>query len=112
MKKIILTLFLSLMLSFSAFSIAAVNIHTATQAELETLKGIGPNKAQAIIKYRKKHGKFKSASDLQAVDGIGQKTVKNIGRNASTSGKTSIKKAKKADVKKIKKGKSKSSKKS
>lgn len=100
MKKILLTLFLSLMLGFSAFSIAAVNINTASQAELETLKGIGPNKASAIIKYRKKHGKFKSAKDLQAVDGIGEKTVKNIGRNASVSGKTTIKKVKKNSAEK------------
>jgi len=94
MKKTLLTLFLSLMLGFSTISNAAVNINTATQAELETLKGIGPNKASAIIKHRKKHGKFKSAKGLQAVDGIGEKTVKNIGKNASISGKTTIKKTK------------------
>ena len=41
MKKIVFTLIVLLGLSFNA--IAAVNINTATQAELETLKGIGPD---------------------------------------------------------------------
>jgi len=52
MKKIILTLVA--FLSFSISAIAAVNINTATQAELESLQGVGPVKAQAIIDYRKK----------------------------------------------------------
>jgi competence protein ComEA len=52
MKKMLLALFV--FLSFSISALAAVNINTATQAELESLNGIGPVKAQAIIDYRKK----------------------------------------------------------
>ena len=48
MKKTILSLLIALTLSFSAF--AAVNINTASKAELETLNGIGANKATAIMK--------------------------------------------------------------
>jgi len=61
-----------------SLAMAAVNINTATLAELETLKGIGPTKAQAIIQYRKEHGSFKSVNDLDHVKGIGLKTVQKI----------------------------------
>lgn len=51
-----------------------VNLNTATQAELESLPGIGPSKARAIIEYREAHGPFRRAEDLQDVKGIGPKT--------------------------------------
>jgi competence protein ComEA len=57
---------------------AAVNINTATQAELETLQGVGPAKAKAIIDYRKKKGPFKTPSDLEKVKGIGPATMKRL----------------------------------
>ena len=86
MKKSILSLILALSLSFSAF--AAVNINTASQAELETLNGIGTSKATAIIKYRKENGNFKSVNDLTNIKGIGPKIVEKIGKDATVSGKT------------------------
>ena len=55
-----------------------VNINTASATELETLKGIGPSKAQAIIDYRTEHGDFRSINDLLKVSGIGEKTLANI----------------------------------
>ena len=69
MKKILLAF--AAFLSFSLSALAGVNINTATQAELETLDGVGPVKAQAIIDYRKKNGGFKSIDELEKVDGIG-----------------------------------------
>lgn len=56
---------------------AAVNINTANQTELESLPGIGPVKAKAILEYRKKNGGFKSLDELTRVDGIGPVTLKN-----------------------------------
>ena len=49
-----------------------VNVNTADAAELETLTGIGPSLAQAIIDYRTGHGAFRSAEDLLLVKGIGE----------------------------------------
>jgi competence protein ComEA len=55
-----------------------VNINTATQAELETLSGIGPVIASAIIQYRLDHGPFEQIGDIQAVKGIGPATFEKI----------------------------------
>ena len=44
-----------------------VNINTATQAELETLPGIGPTTAMKIINYRNEKGKFKKIEDIKEV---------------------------------------------
>src|SRR5699024_12414973 len=43
---------------------AKMRINEATQEEIETLNGIGPSKAEAIIQYREEHGYFMMASAL------------------------------------------------
>ena len=53
-------------------STGKVNINTATAAQLDTLPGVGPSTAKAIISYRTKSGAFKKISDLMNVPGIGQ----------------------------------------
>lgn len=57
---------------------AAVDVNAADAGALETLPGIGPSKAQAIIAYRTANGPFKSIDDLDKVDGIGPSTLANL----------------------------------
>lgn len=54
---------------------STVNVNRANSAQLQTLNGIGPTKAQEIIKYRKSHGAFKTVDELVNVKGIGPKTL-------------------------------------
>ena len=48
-----------------------VNINTADQSSLETLSGVGPATAKAIIEWRQANGKFRSVEQLMEVRGIG-----------------------------------------
>lgn len=57
---------------------ALVNINTATEPELETLNGVGPVTANAIIQYRTQHGPFSSVDDLVNVSGIGPVTLQEL----------------------------------
>ncbi|CAH2906411.1 MAG: Flagellar hook-length control protein FliK [uncultured Paraburkholderia sp.] len=69
----------ALALSLSAGFAAAVEVNSADQAALESVKGIGPAHAKAIIEERTKNGPFKDADDLAArVKGIGNKSVVNL----------------------------------
>ena len=76
MKKFILSLLV--LLAFSGFAHASVDLNTATKEELEAVKGIGPAKADAIINHRKEHGLFKKVDDLNAVKGFGDKSVDKL----------------------------------
>jgi len=53
-------------------ALGKVNINTADPAQLMTLHGIGPAKADAIVRYRVTHGPFHSLEDITKVSGIGQ----------------------------------------
>jgi competence protein ComEA len=50
-----------------------LNLNTATQAQLETLPGIGPTYAQSILAERQRRGGFTSVNELRSVRGIGDK---------------------------------------
>ncbi|MBX9566187.1 ComEA family DNA-binding protein [Aeromonas hydrophila] len=52
-----------------------VNLNTASINELTALKGIGEKKAQAIVDYREKQGKFTTVDQLADVSGIGSATL-------------------------------------
>ena len=51
-----------------------VNLNTADAAALDSLPGIGPAKAAAILEYRKSHGYFRMPEDLMKVPGIKEGT--------------------------------------
>jgi competence protein ComEA len=50
-----------------------VSLGQATEAQLETLDGIGPALAGRILEYRQQHGGFRSIDELKEVSGIGDK---------------------------------------
>jgi competence protein ComEA len=55
-----------------------VNLNSATPAELETLPGIGPTLAEAIIAERERRGGFRSVNELRDVRGIGEKRFADL----------------------------------
>ncbi|MDR2647839.1 MAG: helix-hairpin-helix domain-containing protein [Oscillospiraceae bacterium] len=55
-----------------------VNLNTATLEQLETLPGIGPVKAEAILAYRAQRGAFSSVEQLLDINGIGEKTLEKL----------------------------------
>lgn len=85
LKKLVLLL-AALIVSISS-ALAAIDVNTADQAALESLKGIGPVKSKAIIDERNKNGPFKDADDLaRRVKGIGPKTVTKLEAEGMTIG--------------------------
>lgn len=55
-----------------------VDLNAADQAALETIPGIGPVKAAAILGYRSEIGTFTSFDELLEVTGIGPATFESI----------------------------------
>jgi len=71
--------------SLGAAIASPINVNTATQSELESIKGIGPSKAKTIIAERLDGGHFQDANDLQKrVRGIGMKSVEKMVDNGLT----------------------------
>ncbi len=69
----------------SSYAIAQVEVNSADQTALESVRGLGPSKAKAILEERKKNGPFKDANDLHTrVKGIGEKTVERMMQNGLT----------------------------
>ena len=58
--------------------VAIVNINTADETTLETLNGVGPALATAILQYRTEHGPFTSVDQLDEVSGIGPATLEKL----------------------------------
>lgn len=94
MKKLLLVLIA--FFTFSGMATAAINLNTASKAELEAVNGIGPQKAEAILEYRKKNGPFRKVDDLKKVSGFGDKSVANMRSELTVDATASAK----ADVRK------------
>ena len=86
MNQLFKSLVFSVFLAASGLAAASpVNVNTATQSELESIKGIGPSKAKTIIAERLDGGHFQDANDLQKrVRGIGMKSVEKMVDNGLT----------------------------
>lgn len=56
----------------------SVNVNTATLEELDTLKGVGPAIAQAIIDERQANGPYFYPEDLMDAKGIGEKRFADV----------------------------------
>ncbi len=81
-------------LLLSASVMAAVDLNTATQSELESVKGIGPAKAKLIVEYRQKNGAFKDVDALADVKGFGKASVAKLKNELAVGGneKAAVKK--------------------
>jgi competence protein ComEA len=55
-----------------------IDLNTASIAQLDTLPGIGPTTAQAIVNYRSEHGRFSSVDELLNVRGIGPAKLEEL----------------------------------
>jgi competence protein ComEA len=86
MNQLLKSLVFSVLLAVSGLAVATpINVNTATQSELESIKGIGPSKAKTIITERLDGGHFQDANDLQKrVRGIGMKSVEKMVDNGLT----------------------------
>jgi competence protein ComEA len=86
MNQLLKSLVFSVFVAVTALAAASpINVNTATQSELESIKGIGPSKAKTIIAERLDGGHFQDANDLQKrVRGIGMKSVEKMVDNGLT----------------------------
>lgn len=55
-----------------------IDLNTADEQTLQTIPGVGPSKAAAIVAYRQEHGGFQSITQLEDVKGIGPVTYSRI----------------------------------
>jgi competence protein ComEA len=83
MLKTLLTLIATLLLATTA-AFAAVDVNTATEAELDGIKGIGPGLSGRILEERKS-APFKDWADfIGRVGGVGNKSAVNFSKEGLT----------------------------
>ena len=57
---------------------SVINVNTASATDLEALPGIGAKTAALIVEYRQKNGPFKKIEELMNVRGVGEKSFLKI----------------------------------
>ncbi|MHB8707420.1 MAG: ComEA family DNA-binding protein [Desulfuromonadales bacterium] len=94
MRRIVTALLLSCFLSSVSFAhdpglaasdnpspraaTAPLNLNDATIEQLDELPGVGPAMAGRIVAYRDENGPFKQVEQLDAVKGIGARTLEKL----------------------------------
>jgi competence protein ComEA len=63
-----------------------IDINQASREDLLSIEGIGETMADAIIRFREKHGNFKSVDDIDKVPGIGESRLEHIKSSLAVSG--------------------------
>jgi len=67
-----------------------VNLNTATAEELERLPGVGPTRAEAIVRLRTRVQRFGRVEDLTRVRGIGRATLRHMRPYLTLTGPTTL----------------------
>jgi len=65
--------------NLAPFYFQKINVNTANSELLQTLQGVGPSLAEAIITCREQSGPFHSLEDLRKIKGIGPKRAEYFG---------------------------------
>ncbi len=55
-----------------------VDLNHASVADLEALPGIGPSRAEAIVKYRTEKGGFSTTAEIAEIKGISDNLAKRL----------------------------------
>ncbi len=67
-----------------------VNINAASAEELERVPGIGPARAEAIVRLRERVTRFRHVEDLVRVRGIGRATLRTMRPYLALDGMTTL----------------------
>lgn len=61
----------------------SINLNTAGIDELQEIEGIGPERAEAILRYREEHGPFNSWEDFDKVPGLSERMIEVVKRSGA-----------------------------
>ncbi len=87
---IILSIMLLAGIAAAEGSHGVVNINKASAEQLQLLPRIGPALAGRILEFRQNNGDFHSVDELQAVRGVGERSLETLRPYLSTTGETTL----------------------